>query len=426
MDGGRDYGLMNYKERRDHIMRTIDGTIFLRGQEEQFRNADSEFSFRQNSSFLYLTGVSIPDVAMMLNDGKFNLFYDPLSAEDQAWVGKQPSREELKERTGADAVYPLDKICKKVKGNVHSLKSMASPFRYQYRQLANALVDMRMIKDDKEIATIEKALSITAKAHLTLMRMTRPGISERDLEAVTDLLFRQNGAVHAYLPIVTTKGEILHSNLNSNTLLDGKMLLVDAGCEVAGYASDITRTYPVNGIFNAEQADVYDIVLQAKKEAIAMLKPGVMFEDIDKHTRRVVAQGLRSMGVLKGNVDDILENDAQNLFYMHGLGHPLGLDVHDCCDLIAERRYRNKPLEAGHVTTIEPGIYFNKLLFDDEAMDEHKEFVDFDRASKVNVSGVRIEDDVLVTQTARVLGPKIPEERAELEALIGTSIMQRH
>jgi len=157
-----------------------------------------------------------------------------------------------------------------------------------------------------------------------------------------------------------------------------------------------------------------------------MLKPGVMFEDIDKHTRRVVAQGLRSMGVLKGNVDDILENDAQNLFYMHGLGHPLGLDVHDCCDLIAERRYRNKPLEAGHVTTIEPGIYFNKLLFDDEAMDEHKEFVDFDRASKVNVSGVRIEDDVLVTQTARVLGPKIPEERAELEALIGTSIMQRH
>lgn len=429
------YGV--YERRRELLMEQFEDTddvIFLRGSTTVQRNADIEYRFRQNSNLRYLTGIDLPDIAMLLvpKEKKFILFAREYSADDQIWIGKQPSLEELKEQFGADEVYPLGEVREVVDSYrltvIHSLKNHSSPFCYRRKEFATALVEMRLIKTPVELTEMNNALEVTAKAFDAVMRSTKPGINEQELEAVVEFMWRSHCADYAFHSIVTQDGATLHSENNTNTLEDGRLLLIDIGCELNGYCSDITRTFPVNGKFSPEQAAIYDIVLQAKKECIDMLKPGISMGDVQKHSDKVIAQGLLDYGILKGDLDTILEKQLHRLFFLHGIGHWLGMDCHDCADigsyLKPRARFYARELEPGNVVTIEPGIYFNEsILTDPERIEKYSEFVDFERARELitKVSGIRIEDDVLVTSIgSHVLGPGIPEERDELEEIVGS------
>lgn len=433
-----------YHKRRTELMKKLsdDGVIFLHGHSEVPRNDprnDNTAPFRQSSVFRYFTGVDKSNFSAVLvpKEGKYMLFGPDMGPDMQVWVGTQPSHEEVKEQYCADEIHTPDKVEEIIKSYspqiIHTLPGVEAPLKSDYvdcqsNELAKTVLQMRLYKDKEEVAEMQEAFDITKQVHEAMMRLTKPGVKECHLKAIADFYFATQDTTYAYPPIVTVKGNILHNQFYHNTLEDGQLLLVDAGAEVRGYASDITRTWPVNGKFTPEQAAVYDIVLQAQLESIDMMKPGVKFKDIDQHSRKVIAEGLREMDVLKGSMDAILENGGHNLFFMHRLGHLLGLDVHDCAGLIEKEELvnlnLNEPLKEGRINTVEPGIYFNEvLLHDPEKVEKYKEFVDFDRARKLilPVSGIRIEDNVLITRKGhKVLGTGIPKQRQELEDIVGS------
>ncbi len=425
-----------YAERRERLMKEFEDTdevIFLRGATPKTRSADGQYAFRQDSNVRYLTGITEPDIAMLLvpKESKYILFAREHPAAEQVWTGKTPSLEELGQLYGADEVRPLDDVRRVMDSYapaaIHSLKGNSAPFRTRRKALSELLYGMRIAKSPEEIAEMESAVSVAGRAFDAIMRATRPGESEARLEGIAELMWRSYGEDPSFAPIVTIEGAILHSERNRKTLVDGRMLLVDMGCELNGYCSDITRTFPVNGSFTPEQATIYGIVLQAKREATGLVRPGADFKDIDRHAMRVIAEGLREEGILTAGVDELLASGAVRLFYMHGLGHWLGMDCHDGSDfrsVISKGAWAESLiLSPGKVITIEPGIYFNELLLNDQdKVEQFKGMVDFGKARSLmgTVSGIRIEDDVLVTDTGRrVLGPGIPEEPDELEALVG-------
>lgn len=409
--------------------------IFLRGNSAVQRNADIEYRFRQDSNVRYLTGVDLPDAAVLLlpKERKYILFASESSVDEQVWTGSKPSLEEIRGQFGADEAYPIGDVRKVVRRykrrTVHSLRQHSSPFRPRRKQLAEALAELRLVKSPEEIAEMESAAGVAAKAVDALMRLTKPGANEQELEAVVEFIWRSHGADYAFSSIVTQEGAILHSMYNTGTLEDNRLVLIDIGCEYNGYCSDISRTFPVNGKFSPEQAAIYDIVLQAKRECTDMVRPGISMGEVHKHSERVIAQGLLDYGILKGDLDTILEKGVHRLFYMHYIGHWLGMDDHDCSDMEKEAKthsvmLKQGTLQPGNIITIEPGIYFNeRILTDPKRIEKYSEFVDFEKAREfiTKVSGIRIEDDVLVTETGhRVLGPGIPEERDELEQIVGS------
>lgn len=422
-----------YKQRRAALMERFTGSgdvIYLRGNTESVRSADVDWPFRQHSAVRYLTGIDLPDVSMLLvpDEKKYVLFSDERPPVMQMWLGARPSLGEMAAQYLSDEAYPLAELRSVVgrcTGNIHSLRGMSAPFRARRKELSSALYEMRIVKSPEEIAEMEEAIAITAGGIQAAMEATRPGITETGLEGVLDLVWKKHGAVQSWPPIVTTKGSVLHTKAHDSPVRPGTMLLVDVGCEHNGYNSDITRSWPVGGSFTAEQAAVYDIVLAAKKECIAMVKPGVAFADIQRHSQDMIVQGLRDMGVLKA---EPVSAEARKLFYPHGLGHWLGLDPHDCAELtkdIGTEDYLSKrTLAPGNVITIEPGIYFSELMIGNAmSMSSAADQIDVEKALRLAdaVSGIRIEDDVLVTETgARVLGPGIPEERQDIEAIVGS------
>jgi Xaa-Pro aminopeptidase len=279
----------------------------------------------------------------------------------------------------------------------------------ELRKVQSVIGEMRLVKDSFEQGEMRKSAQISARAHREAMMATKPGLYEYQVEAEAEYWFHHQGSQSlAYSSIVAAgnNATILHYRTNRDQLRDGDLLLMDAGGEYNLYASDITRTWPINGKFTPAQKKIYELVLTANKDTIAMVKPGVKYADMHKHATKVLVDGLIGLGFLKGNADEIIKERKHIGFYPHGTGHWLGLDVHDAGEYLLPNG-EPRPLEAGHVFTVEPGIYIPA-----DNMDVPAEFRGI---------GVRIEDDILVTPTGHeILTIDTPKEIAELEAIVGT------
>lgn len=450
-----------YAARREALRAAVpEGAILIMGNDEAPRNyVDNVYPFRQDSHFLYYGGVSQAGLALLIEpDGGAVLYGTPDHRDDVIWHGPHPTLADHAAAASADEHGDIGGLAGKISSfrdsgvDVHYLPPYRSQRRFALARLLNvdprevgaqtsvelvrAVVAQRSIKEECEIDEIEDALAVTAGMYQSTMRATAPGRSEAELAAVHTAEAISAGCGQAFSPIVTVRGEILHNVTYENTLVDGDLLLVDSGAEApSGYASDITRTIPVSGRFSDRQRGVYEVVLAANQAAIAAAAPGVTNLDLHLLAARTVASGLKDLGLMKGDVDAAVEAGAHAMFFVHGLGHMMGLDVHDMEDLgdvvgyePGEERSSQfglaylrlaRPLESGFVITIEPGIYFIPALIDRWRSDGlHSEFICYDRVEQYqSFGGIRIEDDVLITDIGcRVLGPPIPKSVADIEA----------
>jgi len=409
---------------------------------ESVRSADVEYPYRSNSNMLYLVGWEAPDAVACFHqvngDWQTRLYVPPRDVEKETWTGIRPGLE------GAEGHYPIDKAisiddieedlaalltdCKSVyhvrglSDGVDKILDSALLEVTRERQRSGTgpqnlldprplLAEMRLIKSDGEVSQMRHAARVAAAAHIESMRHARGNCGEHQLQAVIEGCFKHNRSQWSYPSIVGggDNATILHYHENDSEIADGDLVLIDAGCEVNGYASDITRTWPVNGKFSDNQRAIYQIVLDAEEAAIAECKPGVPYDAPHFAARKVMAQGLLDLGVLEGpTLEDAMSAEQLSLFFMHNTSHWLGLDVHD----VGVYRPDDEPrlLEEGMVLTIEPGLYFGAWRPDIE-IDE-----------KWAGIGIRIEDDVLITADGcDVLTKDCPKTVQDLEAIIGTA-----
>ncbi len=450
-----------YKQRRNRIRgETGDGVILWMGAGLQARNyTDNTYPFRQNSHFLYYTGLAEPDLAMLSFPEPDHdiLFCKPISMDDIVWSGPRPTRVELAGRAGIGTVEDLDRLDETIAkvraqgAKIHYLPPYSYSALFKAARLLNTdpnevvvhssqllmerVAIQRSVKSDFEIAEIEDALVISDRMHRACMAATRPGAREAEIAGMIQGIALSSNRQQAYNPIVTVRGEVLHNNSYDGILAEGQLLLNDSGAESPMcYASDITRVCPVSGRFTAVQAEIYQLVLSMQLGGIGMIKPGLSYRDVHLGACRILADGMRALGLMKGNPSDAVEAGAHALFFPHGIGHMLGLDVHDMEDLgdvvgYHKREKRSgqfglnalrlsRPIEPGFVLTVEPGIYFIPALIDRWRNERlHADFIDYDKVDSFrSFGGIRIEDDVLVTATgARVLGPGIPKTIPEVE-----------
>ncbi len=414
------------------------GVAILPTSPERLRNRDSDYLYRYDSYFYYLTAFPEPEAVLVLVAGsepKSLLFCRDKNVERELWEGFRFGPEAARERFGFDEAHPisqLDEMLPKLLADQPCLHYMpgADPawdarimswlnqVRAQARtgvtapaeihDLRGPLDEMRLIKDATEIATMRRAALISDAGHRSAMRATRPGMHEHEIEAELLYQFRRLGAQYpAYWPIVAGGANacILHYRDNNAALRENELLLVDAGCELDGYASDITRTWPIGGKFTARQREIYGLVLAAQAAAIAKVAPGRHWNEAHEAAVQTLAQGFIDLGLCKGSLAEVLEKEDYKRFYMHRTGHWLGLDVHDAGEYKTAGEWR--PLRPGMMLTVEPGCYIRPH----ESIP--REFWNI---------GVRIEDDVLVTETGNeVLSAATPKSIAEIEALVGSA-----
>jgi len=412
------------------------GTAVIPTAPARMRNRDSDYLYRFDSYFYYLTGFAEPEAVLVLLAGqepKSILFCRERSPERELWDGIRHGPEGAKEVFGFDEAYPiqaLDETMPKLLANQPALyyapgadagwDARVMSWLNQVRSQARAgiiapaeirdvradLDDMRLIKDDGEIAVMRRAAAISAAAHERAMRATRPGRSEYEIEAELLYEFRRRGAQFpAYWPIVAGGANscILHYRDNNARLADGDLLLIDAGCELDGYASDVTRTFPVSGKFSGPQRDVYELVLAAQAAAIAAVSAGNRWDDPHEAAVKTLARGFIDLGLCLGTLDKVIETEDYKRFYMHRTGHWLGLDVHDAGEYKSAGEWRK--LQPGMTLTVEPGCYVRP------ADDVPKQFWNI---------GVRIEDDVVVTPSGcEVLTAAAPKSVRDIEAVVG-------
>ena len=423
--------------RRLTLARRMDtGIAIIPTAPERVRNRDSDYLFRFDSYFYYLTGFPEPDAVLVLASGpepKSILFCREKNPERELWEGFRHGPQAAKETFGVDetaSIASLDEAMPKLLANQRALfyapgadpgwdariMNWLNQVRAQSRAGVTApteirdvratLDEMRLLKDDAELATMRRAAAISAAAHQRAMRATRPGRNEFEIEAELLYGFRRGGAQFpAYWPIVAGGANacVLHYRDNSAPLAGGDLLLIDAGCELDGYAADITRTFPVSGRFSAAQRDLYELVLAAQAAATAKVAPGSRWNEPHDAAVHSLAQGLIDLGLCEGSLDKVIETEDYKRFYMHRTGHWLGLDVHDVGEYKIEGDWRR--LEPGMTLTVEPGCYIRPADNVPEAFWN---------------TGVRIEDDVLVTRTGcEVLTAAVPKSVAEIEAIVG-------
>lgn len=440
------------KARREQLRERLGtGLVYFPGAKEPIRNYGTfSADFRQSSHVLYFSGVTIPGcgVVLDLDEGQFILFANEMGPDDLVWHDKEPSHKELQELTGADSIQGLDALSPfltealSAGRKLHVVKDNDWGETKASEDLIRAVVALRLPKTADEIRQMDEAMRITAKAHELAMAMTRPGLFEHEIQAAVEFIFRSNGALPAYGPIATCRGEVLHACKPHRELKDGQLFLLDAGAELShGYATDITRAWPVNGRFSEAQGAIYDVVLRSQKAAIAASVVGQAYGEVHKVAAIEIIEGLKDFGLLKGRAEDIWAADAHALFFPHGVGHMIGLDVHDLEDVGEDyvgygdgytrdsdslgRRYLrlNREMKDGFVVTIEPGVYFIPAYLNDPKMEaRYGEFVDFEKArGMTDFGGIRIEDDVHITADGPVvIGPGILKERSEIEALVGS------
>ncbi len=427
-----------YSRRRKTLMRMMgdDAIAIVQAALPQARNRDVEYPYRQDSDFFYLTGFPEPEsVAVLIpgrSQGQYLIFCRERDLEQETWHGRRAGQKGAVQTYGCDDSFPISDIDEILPGLLEDRKRVyytlghnsdfdqrlmgwvnqlrgrirsGSHAPHEFVSLDYLVHDMRLYKSHAEIGVMRKAASISISAHKHAMQRCRPGMSEYQIEAILLYEFRRAGAVPAY-PAIVGGGEnacILHYTENVAPLKDGDLLLVDAGCEYAGYASDITRTYPVNGHFSSIQREVYDLVLQAQAAAIKKAKPGNHWNDPHDAAVKVLTKGLVELGWLKGRPAKLIKDGDYRRFYMHRTGHWLGLDVHDVGDYQVGDQWR--VLEPGMVMTVEPGLY----------IPAHSKGVP-KRGWNI---GIRIEDDVLVTREGNVvLTDGLPKQADQIEALM--------
>lgn len=454
-----------YQARRRRLREGLgDGVVLWLGNALQPRTYPANtYPFRQHSHFLYYVGLDDPDLAVLgwTTEDREVLFAAPSTVDDVIWTGALPTAEERAARSGIAQTRPLADLGDVLAG----LRKSGVPIHYlapyqadaadrmarllgvprevlaagESKALKRLVVDHRLRKTPEEVAEIEEALGITARIYDVAMRMTRPGLSEMDVHGAMQGVAAAHDRAFSFLPIVTVRGQILHNETYRGTLEPGRILMIDSGVEsLRYYASDITRAIPVSGTFTARQRAIYEVVLAMQDHAIEAAGPGVSNRELHLGAARVCAEGLRSVGLMKGDPAAAVEAGAHALFFPHGLGHMLGLDVHDMedqGDLVGygEGVPRSpqfglnflrmaRTLEPGFVFTVEPGIYFIPALIDTwRGERRHEQFIDYDVVEKHrDFGGIRIEDDVLITADGRrVLGPPIPRTVADVEAVTG-------
>lgn len=461
-----------FATRREELRQRLGNTpvlVFAGG--ERARNYPANvYPYRADSHFLYLVGAALPDAALLLHDNGAELFVVPKGPDDALWHGEQPSTEQIAASTGVTRVRPLDELPPAVAEAGGSARVATVPSAdpiTRHRQctllgrawpadaapkvdsldapdlaLADALIGLRIVQDDAALEMIRGAVDGTVAAHAAGMAVTRPGLLEHDVRAAMERELLARGMTTAYGSIVTVHGEILHNTSYHHRLEDGDLVLADLGGEHHGWASDVTRTWPVSGTFSPTQRTLYDIVLQAQLDAIAMVRPGVRYRDVHFKACLTLTRGLVDEKILRGDPEGLVERGAHALLFPHGVGHLLGLDVHDMEDLgdragYASGRMRSsqfglgylrldRDLQPGMVVTIEPGLYLVPAILDSEELTEPfvaDKTLDRERlAAFADVRGIRIEDDVLCTPTGpEVLTAAIPKEGEAVQAAVGTA-----
>ena len=403
---------------------------------EATRSNDTQYRYRQDSDFLYLTGFEEPESIAVIapaHEHKYTLFVRPRDPEQEVWIGKRAGVEGATSDLGADEAFPIAEFNEKL----HDILDGASILYYRLgvnpdldemiiRKIAamralnrkpihppQTIVDpativheMRVLKSDEEIELMQRAADIAAEAHIEAMKAVRPGMKEYEVEAMIEHFFRRHGASGpSYTSIIGggANATVLHYIENSGELRDGELLLIDAGAEYKGYASDITRTFPINGKYSKAQREIYDLVLATQMSCVEMVRPGVTHDEIKAHSVEMLTEGMVRLGLLQGKTEELIKEEKYKQFYMHGLGHMLGIDVHDVGQYYFDKKSR--ALEPGVVMTVEPGLYVAP-----DTKDIPEQYLGI---------GVRIEDDVLCTNNGpRVLTSKVPKQPEEIEALM--------
>ena len=428
-----------YAARRKDLMAMMaDNSIaVIAAAPEKVRSKDTLYPYKQSTNFSYLSGFSEPCAVMLLipnrEQGECVLFCRDKDPLRETWDGLRLGPEKAKEVLAIDDAFPIDDIddilpgLLEGKSHIYYSAGKDKAFDKQLIQwvdevtldkesdsepcceqvdLDHLLAELRLIKSAAEIKLMRKAADISAEAHCRAMRFCKPGHYEYQLQAEIEHQFMMSGATGPAYTSIVGGGKnacILHYIENQSALKSGDLVLIDAGCEYQNYAADITRTFPVNGKFSAAQAAIYDIVLAAQVAAINTIAPGVTYDQANKTTIAVITQGLVDLGILKGDVDQLIEAGAYRDFYMHSVSHWLGMDVHDVGDYKINDQWR--VYEAGMLLTIEPGIYISA---DNQNVDK-----------KWRGIAVRIEDDILVTKAGReVLTDGVPKQRDQIESLM--------
>jgi len=401
------------------------------------RNGDAEFRYRQNSDVFYLTGWEDPEVAVLFRPGAeqpFLMFVQERNPDMEIWTGRRFGPEGAMSRFGADQAYPFAELAQRLPDllqgyrNLHyrfaedadrdqlligSLAKARRKARKNGLAVPDAFIDpsrtlheLRLFKQPAELERLDRASELTADAHVAAMRATAPGVFEYELESVIEHTFRKGGGMGpGYTSIVGggNNATVLHYIENKDALQDGTLVCVDAGCEYGMYTADVTRTWPVNGKFTPAQAALYQVVLDSQEAAIAQASVGNTWRSIHKVAARVLTEGMIRVGLLEGEVDDIMADESYKRWFMHGTSHWLGLDVHDVGSYFDEGESR--VLEPGMVLTVEPGLYVPE-----DAEDAPEQFRGI---------GIRIEDDVLITEDGnRVLTAAAPKTISEIETVM--------
>ena len=430
-----------HESKRKEFMRQIKGGIAIFPSAlPALRTHDVEYQYRQDSNFYYLTGFEEPGSICVLAPGhpehRYVLFVDPHDPKQEIWTGKRVGVEGAKAVFGADEAYPIAEFDQKIHEYLNDANKIYYSFgsdevfnrrivelckqygrhRAQQGTGPNTLIDpgeilaeMRLIKSEAELKRIRRATDISADAHIMAMKTLQPGLYEYEVEALIDSIFRRSeGSRPAFPTIVASNANAttLHYTANSRQIQDGDLVLIDAGCEYRYYSGDITRTFPANGRFTEVQREIYQLVLDVQLAAIETIRPGVPIDEPNKKSIELMTEGMLKIGLLAGDKEKLIEDEKHKQFYMHRIGHMLGLDVHDPTK--TQEGGTHKMFQPGMVMTVEPGLY---VAADSENVNP-----------KYMGIGVRIEDDVLVTTTGcEVLTATVPKTIDEIECLMGQS-----
>jgi len=451
-----------YIRRREDLHNKVKSglALFIGNVEAPMNYPDNTYHFRQDSDFLYFFGLDLPGLigVMDFDSGKDRIFGNDFDMDDIIWMGPQPTVRDLALKCGIADTLPTSKLEGIVrdaigkKRKVHflppyrgetkmTLGSLLKENPCQMKTLASAdlikaVISMRSIKERVEIEEIEKALEIACEMHVTAMKMCKPGVREQEIFGAIEGIALAKGGGTSFPIILSINGQTLHNHEHGNILKKGKMMVTDAGAETnLHYSSDITRTTPVGGKFSTLQKDIYEIVLKANTEAINATRPNISNRDLHFMACRIIASGMKELGLMKGDTDEAVAAGAHALFMPHGLGHMMGLDVHDM-EALGENYigYNNEvkrsdqfglaflrfalPYKPGHVFTVEPGIYFIPELINLwKSEGKFKQFINYARiADYMSIGGIRIEDNVMITEKGhKLLGKPIPKTVKEIE-----------
>lgn len=453
-----------YITRRQRLIEQVDGgIILLLGNDETGMNyKDNWFPFRQDSTFLYFIGLDKAGLTAIIDidNNTETLFGTDLTVDDLVWNGYQEPLADQADRVGIKSVQPLSFIETTLNASLNKNRTIhfLPPYRGEHAlklnswlnisldnmqqaasvDLIKAIVTLRSIKTSEEIKEIEKAVNITASMHMAAMQNSKEGLTESSIAGILQGIAIKGGGNLSFPTILTTKGQILHNHYTNNPLTKGRLILCDCGAETARhYAGDMTRTFPVDATFTMQQKEVYGIVLHAHDEAVKALKPSVPFKEVHLLACEKLVEGLQSLGLMKGDIKEAVAAGAHALFFQCGLGHMMGLDVHDMENLGEQYVGYNetitkstqfglkslrlaKPLQDGFVVTVEPGLYFIPELMDLWAAEnKYSKFINYDKLEAYrNFGGVRVENDFLVTATgSRLLGDPLPISVNEIEAI---------